>query len=95
MGTPQHSTMPTGLLSTGEREFLRGEKDVEDPDGYLRNVRHRARKRMTQMEEDLTVLEEAGQDELVEEFYNSFGRDRRLEREIERLHEELRDVKRG
>ena len=91
MGTPQHRRMPTGILSTGERDFFRGESDVDDPDGYRRNARHRARKRMDQIEEDLQVLKEAGQDDLVEEFYNRFGRDKRLEREIEELRRELED----
>jgi hypothetical protein len=82
--------MPTGILSTGERDFFRGESDVDDPDGYRRNARHRARKRMDQIEEDLQVLKEAGQDDLVEEFYNRFGRER-LEREIEELRRELEE----
>lgn len=90
MGTPQHRRMPTGILSTGERDFFRGESDVDDPDGYRRNARHRARKRMDQIEEDLQVLKEAGQDDLVEEFYNRFGRER-LEREIEELRRELEE----
>jgi len=91
MGTAQPTRVPTGLLSNGERDFFRGESDVQDPDGYRRNARHRARKRMDQIEEDLEVLGEAGQADLVEEFYNRFGRDRRLEREIEELREQIRD----
>jgi len=91
MGTQQPSRVPTGLLSNGERDFFRGESDVKDPDGYRRNARHRARKRMDQIEEDLEVLEAAAQDDVVEEFYNRFGRDKRLEREIEQLRQQLEE----
>jgi len=94
MGTAQPTRVPTGLLSNGERDFFRGESDVQDPDGYRRNARHRARKRMDQIEEDLEVLEEAGQEDLVEEFYNRFGRDR-LEREIEELREQIDEIESG
>lgn len=46
---------------------------------------------MDQIEEDLKVLREAGQDDLVEEFVSRFGRVERLEREIEKLRRELED----
>lgn len=91
MGTKQHSRIrvSTGILSDGERAFFRGEKDVEDPDGYQRNARYRARQRMDQIEEDLEVLRDADQEDLVEEFVSRFGRVERLEREVERLRREL------
>lgn len=95
MGTPQPTRVPTGLLSNGERDFFRGESDVKDPDGYRRNARHRARKRMDQIEEDLEVLESAEQEDIVEEFYNRFGRDKRLEREIEELRQQLDEQQNG
>jgi hypothetical protein len=79
----------TGILSDGERAFFRDEKEVEDPDGYQRNARYRARQRMDQIEEDLEVLRESGQEDLVEEFVNRFGRVERLEREVEELREKL------
>lgn len=91
MGTPQHndSRVSTGILSEGERKFFNGESDVEDPDGYRRNARYRARKRIEQIERDLKVLEEAGEDDLVEEFYNQFSRVQRLEQEVESLRQQL------
>jgi len=91
MGTQQQSRIrvSTGILSDGERAFFKDEKDVEDPDGYQRNARYRARQRMDQIEEDLEVLREAGQEDLVEEFVSRFGRVERLEREVERLRDEL------
>lgn len=91
MGTPQPTRVPTGLLSTGERAFFRGESDVDEPDAYRRNARYRARKRMDQIEEDVEVLAAAGQDDIVDEFYNRFGRDKRLERKIEELEARLED----
>jgi len=91
MGTPQQSRtrVSTGILSDGERAFFKGEKEVEDPDGYQRNARYRARQRMDQIEDDLEVLREAGQEDLVEEFVSRFGRVERLEREVEELREKL------
>ena len=93
MGTKQQSRtrVSTGILSDGERRFFRDEKDVKDPDGYQRNARYRARQRMDQIEEDLEVLREAGQEDLVEEFYDRFGRVERLEREVEELRKQLGD----
>ena len=82
-------SVSSGILSKGEREFFQGEKEVEDPDGYKRNARYRARKRIEQIERDLEVLEEAGQEDLVDEFYNRFNRVGRLEREVEELRDEL------
>jgi len=87
--------MPTGILSNSERDFFRGESDVENPDGFRGNARYRARKRMDQIEEDLQVLKEADQDDIVEEFYNRFGRDKRLEREIEELRQKLEEQESG
>lgn len=90
MGTPQSTErMSTGLLSEGERGYFQGEKEVEDPDGYRRNARYRARQRMDQIEKDIEVLKAAGEDDLVDEFFNRFGRVRQLEQEVERLREQI------
>lgn len=93
MGTPSQSKqrMTTGLLSEGERDFYTGDKDPEDSDGYRRNARYRARQRMDQIEKDIEVLQEAGEDDLVDEFFNRFGRVQRLERELEELRSQLGD----
>jgi len=93
MGTKQQSrtSVATGILTDGEREFFEGEKDPQDPDGYRRNARYRARQRMDQIEKDIKVLRDAGEDDLVEEFLNRFGRVERLEREVEELRDELQD----
>lgn len=91
MGMSQQSRtrVSTGILSEGERAFFRGEKEVSDPDGYERNARYRARQRMDQIEDDLEVLRENGQEDLVEEFVTRFGRVERLEREVEELRSQL------
>jgi hypothetical protein len=94
METPQHGTqrVSTGILSKSERAFFQGDHDVQDPDGYRRNARHRARKRMEQIEQDLEVLREAGEDDIVAEFYENFGRVGRLEQEIEELRAKLENT---
>jgi len=78
-----------GLLTPAQREFLRGERDVEDPDGYRYNIRSDFRGRMDKLDEDLEILREHDEDDLVEEFYDRFGRVERLERELEELRDEL------
>jgi hypothetical protein len=83
--------MATGILSEGERAFFAGEKDPDDPDGYAANARYRARQRMEQIEADLAVLEQAEETDLVDDFYTRFGRLRRLEREVERLRQQVND----
>lgn len=90
-GRYSHIGMVTGILTDGERAFFTGEKVPDDPDGYAANARYRARQRMDQIEADLAVLKQAGQDDLVDDFYTRFGRMRRLEREVERLREQLDD----
>lgn len=91
MGTAQQSqhSVTTGILSKGERAFFRGEKDPSDPDGYKRNARYRARQRMNRIEKDLELLREAGQEDLVEEFYNRFSETTRLREEVEELREQV------
>lgn len=87
----EHPTVSRGLLTPGEREFLRGEKDVENPDAYLYNIRSRFRERMNELDDDLELLRAAGEDELVDDFFQEFGRVERLEREIESLRERVDD----
>ncbi len=71
MATQEHTTttMNRGLLTEGEREFYRGDKpDIEDPQGYRYNVRSRFRDRLDELETDIQILREAGEDDLVDEF---------------------------
>ncbi|MFC7216510.1 hypothetical protein ACFQO4_20840 [Saliphagus sp. GCM10025334] len=89
--TPQVESTVTGLLSKGEREFFQGEKDPEDPDGYRRNARYRARQRIQQIEDDLELLEEVGEEDIVAEFYNQFSRVGQLEKEVEQLRSQIDD----
>ncbi len=58
-----------GLLTRGDREALRDGIDEEK----LHDLRWNVRKRMERIEEDLEILEEAGEEELVDEFYDEFG----------------------
>jgi len=76
-----------GLLTKRDRKALRGERDVTSE--QLQDIRWNVRKRMERIEHDLEILEAAGEDELVDDFYNEFGmtdiarRVRELERESE------------
>ena len=82
--------MSRGLLTKSEREFLRGEKLDVDSQQYRYNIRSNFRGRMSELEADLELLRGAGEEELVEEFYDSFGRVERLEREVQELRSELK-----
>ena len=88
-GKHSNQAVSRGLLTKSEREVLRGEKDDVDEDSYIYNIRTRARKRMNELEDDLELLEEAGEDELVRDFFQRFGKVERLEREIEALEQRL------
>lgn len=90
MGTTQQvNASVTGLLSKGEREFFNGENEPQDPDGYRRNARYRARQRIDRIEKDLELLEQAGEDDIVAEFYQRFSRVEQLEREVKQLREQV------
>lgn len=83
--------MSRGLLTQAERDFLRGDKDVSDPEGYRYNVRSRFRSRLDKLQEDLELLEAAGEDDLVEEFHATFDKVERLEQRLESLEEQVDD----
>ncbi len=76
-----------GLLTKRDRKALRGERDVTSE--QLQDIRWNVRKRIERIERDLEILEAAGEDELVDDFYGEFGmtdiarRVRELERESE------------
>ncbi len=60
-----------GLLTKRDRKALRGEREVTSE--QLQDIRWNVRKRMERIERDLEILEAAGEDELVDDFYNEFG----------------------
>lgn len=88
---PEPSVMNRGLLTKAQREFLRGEKSDVDEESYRYRTRSDFRNRMERLEEDLELLRESGEDDLVAEFYERFGRVKRLQREIDELREQLDD----
>lgn len=88
--SPEDATvMSRGLLTKAEREFLRGEKEDVNQQNYRYNTRSNFKSRMDKLEEDLQLLRDAGEDDLVEEFYRRFGRVERLQKEVDRLRKEL------
>ena len=79
----------TGLLSSAQREFLRGDREVQNPDQYLRNIRYRVRQMFPEIEEDLDILETCGEDEVRREFLHRFGSHQRLADDVEQLHADV------
>lgn len=82
-------SVPTGLLTPNQRAFFRGEKDDVEEDNYRRGARHSVRQRMEQIEEDLQLLEEHGQEDLVLEFHARFSRVARVEDQLDEVQERL------
>jgi len=78
-----------GLLTEDDRAFFSGEKDTDDPDKTEREKRYRIRRRIEHMADDLDILREAGQDDLLSDFYQAAGRQERLARKVEQLEAEL------
>lgn len=88
MATSRESQiMSRGLLTDAEKAFLRGEKTDVDEAQYRYNVRSNFRTRMDELEQDIQLLQEAGEDDLVNEFFSRFGRVERLEQELGRVEE--------
>lgn len=83
-----------GLLTDDDRAFFRGEREFGDDDKESqarRDKRHNIRQRMEHVAEDLELLQEAGEDDLVNEFYGDIGRYERLEQQIQDLQERVSD----
>ena len=83
--------MNRGLLTESQRDFLTGDKDDVESDSYRYNLRSDFRARMNRLEEDLEYLAEAGEEDLVEEFYQRFSRTARIEQEIAELRKQVDD----
>lgn len=82
----EHSRMRNrGLLTKADREFFRGERESDRE----ADIRYNINQRMEHIEEDLRILREAGEDELVAQFFDRFGRTRQLEERINELEEKL------
>jgi DNA replication protein DnaD len=86
---PEPAVMNRGLLTKAQREFLQGNKPDVDAESYRYRTRSDFRNRMDRLEEDLELLREADEDDLVTEFYERFGRVKRLQREVDELREKL------
>lgn len=78
-----------GLLTADDRAFFRGDKEVEDEDKTRREKRYNVRQRMENVAEDIERLREAGEDDLVNEFYGDIGRYERLEQQIRELQDQV------
>lgn len=80
-----------GLMTADDRAFFRGEKDVDDEDKVAREKRYNIRRRLEKISDDLEILREAGEDSVVEDFYEETGRYERLEKKVKSLERELDD----
>lgn len=81
-----------GLLTKKDRKVLRGEVDFdteEERRDKLSDIRWAVKERMDKIDEDLKILRQADEDELVAQFYDSFGPTKELEQRIDELEEQL------
>lgn len=79
----------TGLLSSAQREFLRGERDVQNPQQYRRNIRYRIRQMFPEIEEDLDILDACDEDDVRREFLQRFGQHQQLADDVADLRTEV------
>jgi hypothetical protein len=86
---PTTERMDRGLLTQTEREILRGERDVDNREERIYDIRYKFRQRLDNLDDDLDILRAAGEEELVNEFDATIGRVERLEAELEALKEQL------
>jgi hypothetical protein len=70
-----------GLLTDDDRAYLQDERDEID-DRTLNDIRYRIRQRIANLQDDLLVLREQGEQDLLAEFYQQTDRTAVLEREL-------------
>lgn len=81
-----------GLLTADDRAFFEGDKDVDDPMETRRQKRYNVRQRIERLSEDLDILREAGENDLVSDFYDEVGRLEQidaLKEQVERLEQQF------
>lgn len=83
-----------GLLTKKDRKVLRGEIEFDSEEerrDKLSDIRWAVKERMDKIDDDLKILRDAGEDELVAKFYDSFGPTKELEQRIEELEDQLEE----
>lgn len=78
-----------GLLTKGDRQALRGEREVDDD--RIPDIRYNVSQRMERIERDLEILRASGHGDLVAEFYDKFSRAAQLEERVAELEARLED----
>jgi hypothetical protein len=69
-----------GLLTEDDRDYFHGEDD--DDDRTHNDIRYRIRQRITNLQDDLLLLRESGEEDLLAQFYQQTDRTELLEREL-------------
>jgi len=78
-----------GLLTEDDRAFWSGVKETDDPDKTAREKRHNVRQRIENIVVDLKLLNDAGEDDLVDKFHGETDRNAKIEQELRELREEI------
>jgi hypothetical protein len=86
----RRSVRNRGLLTEDDRKFFRGEKD-DDSEKTRNEKRHNVRERIKNSVEDLRLLQDAGEDDLVDYFHAETDRDAKLEDELAEIRQQLAD----
>lgn len=93
-----------GLLSADDRALFAGEKDDVDDEAQAKaKRRYNIRQRIDNIIEDLQLLEEAGEDQLLAEFYQDIEETRikstvdatDLEQRLSELEDRFEDARNG
>lgn len=81
-----------GLLTKKDRKVLQGDVEFESEEARqnkISDIRWNVDQRMQKIEDDLRILREGDENELVAQFYDTFGPTKELEQRIEELEERL------
>lgn len=85
-------TVARSPLSDHNRQFLRGEIDVDDEQNYEYRMRSDARAGIERLPTDLDLLEAGGHGDLVGEFYWKTAPVHRLRTQIKTFEERMMDI---
>lgn len=78
-----------GLLTEDDRAFWSGVKETNDPNKTAREKCHNVRQRIENIVVDLKLLNDDGEDNLVDKFHGETDRNAKIEQELRELREEI------
>jgi hypothetical protein len=81
-----------GILTENDRSFFRDEKSVEEEDKMRAEKLFNIRERIEHLNEDIDILNEAGEDETIKLLYGSIDQYERIERQLQEIQQQLNEL---